>query len=72
MIKKKGRLNYKICDKWNPLIELEDSISKSKHYWVIKEFKEAIKYGHPLDQAISKNNPFVLEPIKQKFKIWDK
>jgi hypothetical protein len=63
--------NYKIRDEWKPLIELESFMNKCD--WMYKkEFNAAINYGHPLEQALKKGNAFVLEPMIQNYKAWDK
>ena len=63
--------NYKVLSEWEPLIELENSISKSKH-WIYEKNKEYIENGHPLDQEIEKNNPYIAKPECEKFKAWDR
>lgn len=37
-----------------------------------KEFEEAIEKGHPFDQAINDNNPYIITPETKKFIKWDK
>jgi hypothetical protein len=62
--------SYKIRDEWEPLIRLENQWRNSRH-WMFKEFEDSIDYGHPLDQALSDNNPYLIQPeVQKKFRWW--
>lgn len=63
--------SYKIRDEWEPLVNLQDLISKSR-LWVYKEFEKAIDDGHPLEQAINNKNPYIAEPGTQRFIKWER
>lgn len=62
---------YNIRDEWEPLINLQDLIFKSRH-WAYKEFEDAIEHGHPLEQAISNSNPYIAKPGTQGFIKWER
>lgn len=62
--------SYKIHNEWTPLLNLEESMLNSRH-WLCKEFKEAIEHGHPFEQAIFNDNPYLTQP-SDKFKHWHK
>ncbi|MEW6600593.1 MAG: hypothetical protein AB1499_06445 [Nitrospirota bacterium] len=64
--------SYKIRREWEPLIVLENQMLNSQH-WMFKEFEDSIDHGHPLDQAVDNNNPFLIRPEVQKiFRWWDR
>lgn len=63
--------SYKIKNEWVPLVNLEESMLNSRH-WLCKEFEEAIEHGHPFEQVINSNNPYLMQPENKKFKHWDR
>ena len=62
---------YKINRECEPLIDLDNLLSQSPH-WGYKEFDESIEYGHPLEQAFKRKNPFIVKPEMQRFKSWSR
>ncbi len=65
-----NKRKYKILDKWQPLLSLENSIHNCSN-WMDKSFSECLENGHPLEQHFSDDlQPFVLNPQKQRFRVW--
>jgi hypothetical protein len=60
---------YKIRDEWKPLTELDNSVASSSH-WINDGAILNIEKGHPLERALSEQNPYVIDPSKDKFRAW--